>query len=332
MTKNIITIDSGTTNTRVRLFHGRRHMATERSAVGVRDVAREGTKTPLLRGVHDCLQRLLETTGIDLEQVSVIGASGMLTSEVGLVTVPHVTAPASIHDLASHVRVEQIPEIGPLPIHFVPGVKTEPRDDERSSDKRLLNTDIMRGEEVESIGIMAASDCTGELQILLPGSHTKLVSIDSAGRIAASLTTMAGEALELFATKTILAKSVDWPPAGAPNWRAVEKGARYCRESGLLRSSFLVRLAQVIEQQTSLDCSWMLLGLTISEDLAELREWSRWSDDVRIIVGGREPLRSCYSHLLGMVTDREVETIDDELAELSSSLGVLQVLEHATCD
>ena len=60
MFKPIVTIDAGTTNTRAFLWgEGRRLLAAERRAVGVRDTAADGDNRRLKAAVRDCLEALL---------------------------------------------------------------------------------------------------------------------------------------------------------------------------------------------------------------------------------------------------------------------------------
>ena len=50
-------------------------------------------------------------------------AYGMITSDMGLLEIPHVPAPASAADLRDAMRAQRFPEIAPFPIHFIPGVR-----------------------------------------------------------------------------------------------------------------------------------------------------------------------------------------------------------------
>ena len=47
----------------------------------------------------------------------------MITSDMGLLEIPHVPAPASVGDLHDAMRTQTFPEIAPFPIHFIPGVR-----------------------------------------------------------------------------------------------------------------------------------------------------------------------------------------------------------------
>ena len=176
-----IALDGGTTNTRARLVHDGRIIATARREIGVRDTVvsdRSPTGEAGRRGARGDRRSLRGAGALVADgarQVELIVASGMLTSEVGLVMVPHVEAPAGLDDLAGAVVVRTLPEIGPEPIHFVPGLRTPPDD----GPDGWMYADVMRGEECETFG--ALTELRGEgrqagrnlgLAFVWPGSHT----------------------------------------------------------------------------------------------------------------------------------------------------------------
>ena len=148
----VITVDTGTTNTRVILWNSsRKIVATSQAKVGVRNTAIEGNNNRLKEAVKGCLESVLQEANLTYADVRIIIASGMITSNVGLVEIPHCVVPVSIAELATAVKCISLPEVCPLPITFIPGVKN-------SADSINLNNfeamDIMRGEEVEAVAII----------------------------------------------------------------------------------------------------------------------------------------------------------------------------------
>ena len=119
MKSYIITIDTGTTNTRTFLWDENRNMiAGEKAEVGVRNTAIDGNNDRLKKAVHDCLERLLENNNLTYNNISRVMACGMITSNVGLVEVPHVTAPAGLKELAQQAKSILLEDVCPLPISF----------------------------------------------------------------------------------------------------------------------------------------------------------------------------------------------------------------------
>ena len=120
----LITIDSGTTNTRVALWNQKKACVDiYKSEIGVRVTAVEGNNKRLAGAIREGIQTLLNRNNLTIHQIASVYASGMITSNVGLTEVPHIEAPAGLEDFAAAVRAVLIPEVFELPIHFIPGLK-----------------------------------------------------------------------------------------------------------------------------------------------------------------------------------------------------------------
>lgn len=198
---SIVTVDCGTTNTRVRVWRNNIVIAQASEPTGVRDTARTGNHAALAAGIRSALMRAMAQAGDDLPGNNLIVASGMITSEDGLCPLPHVCAPVSLTSLAQATVVRDIPGISPHPVWFIPGVKNALAD---ISADTVGMMDVMRGEEVETFGLLALHAISGPAVIILPGSHTKFVRIDGKQRIVACATTMTGELLDLLTRQSLL--------------------------------------------------------------------------------------------------------------------------------
>ena len=171
MKNYVITIDGGTTNTRCILWDNtNKKMAEERRGVGVRNTAIDGNNQKLKAAVKECLENLLAAEHLGYDQVYRIIASGMITSDVGLVEIPHLTAPAGLEELARAVVPVKLEEICPLPIYFIPGIKNAIADISLDNYEAM---DIMRGEEVESVAVIDRYFSGKPMLLVLPGSHNK---------------------------------------------------------------------------------------------------------------------------------------------------------------
>lgn len=349
-----IALDGGTTNTRARLLSGDVVVATARRAVGVRDAAiadaRTGSSTPdagdreprrdaLRRAVREVVaevrlewQRLADgdpdtAAGRPLAQVV---AAGMLSSEIGLVAVPHVLAPAGLDELARSSVPVHLPEIHDQPILVVPGVRTPAAD----GPDGWLEADVMRGEECETLGALRtllaeARTAPGWASAFLwPGSHTKLVEVDADGRIARSFTTLAGEVLEAVGHHTILAASLPagWPDAPDPD--AVAAGVRAVARHGLGRGAFLVRIAALTQALDPAARASFWMGAVVAADVDSLTAHPILEPGRTAFVGGREPLRSLYAGLLARRHDGPVVALDEMLSQAASALGAIAVAER----
>ena len=242
MKSYIITIDTGTTNTRTFLWDENRNMiAGEKAEVGVRNTAIDGNNDRLKKAVHDCLERLLENNNLTYNNISRVMACGMITSNVGLVEVPHVTAPAGLKELAQQAKSILLEDVCPLPILFIPGVKNGLPD---INMENFAVMDIMRGEEVESIAIMDHFPKDKPYLLVLPGSHTKFVSVDKEGKMTGCLTTITGELLASITNDTIIADAVGRQFVNEADYdrEMMLKGFVTSRDTGIGHACFSARI------------------------------------------------------------------------------------------
>ena len=215
----------------------------------------------------------------------------------------------------------QLDDVWERPILFVPGVKTPAG----PGPLGWTAADVMRGEECETLGAWLALRPAGPCAFLWPGSHTKLVAVDAAGRIVRGHTTLAGELTSAAARHTLLAASLtgDWPATLEAD--AVAAGVDVVEREGLGRAGFLVRVADLTRALDAAQRWAFWIGAAIAEDAARIARHSILGDGVELFVGGRQPQRSLYADLIRpRLTGTTVE-IDDELAENASALGAAAV-------
>ena len=253
----------------------------------------------------------------------------MLSSEVGLLAVPHVLAPAGLPELAAAVVSRTLPRIWPQPIHFVPGLRT-PADE---GPDGWMRADVMRGEECETLGALTELTRRGLVEpglegpvFVWPGSHTKLVEVDGQGRIRRSQTTLAGELIHSVARHTLIAASLPVELPLALDIESAEAGARATQGQGLERAAFLVRVAALLGTMRPEQRASFWIGAVVADDVGHLARHSILARPRPVWVGGREPLRSLYSMWLAGLLEGPVTPLDDELAEAASALGAVAVV------
>jgi len=252
-------IDSGTTTTRLRLWQDGDVRWSASMAAGARDTAIDGEPRAIRVAVRDLLARMRHEAGVTPTAVI---CSGMITSNLGLHEVPHLTAPAGPRELAAGIVRVTIPEIGELA--FIPGVKTVPRSDTLAD---LGSGDVLRGEEAEVTGLRTLLGLTGPATFLHFGSHHKAVDVDGDGRITASRTAVTGELLAAVAGHTILKSSVAPLDGLALDAEAVRAGARATHEHGLGRALFLVRVGEQLGGRPRATMTSFLVGALAMLDL-----------------------------------------------------------------
>ncbi|MEO8360163.1 MAG: 2-dehydro-3-deoxygalactonokinase [Vicinamibacteria bacterium] len=252
-------LDAGSTNTRGWLVRDRHILSRATASIGVRDSAREGS-TARLRSE---IARLIAELSAIHSPVRVM-AAGMITSSLGVKEVPHLVAPAGLEAFSKGLAKIEEADVTTLPMYFVPGVRTG------TAEMSALDTDIMRGEETLALGLLACGQVPPGGAFLNAGSHWKLISINRAGEVAGSRTTLGGEVVHAVQTTTILASALPTGPLSELVEDAVRAGADAVRTHGLLRTLFGIRL---MEQRGEHHPEWRFsfgLGAFVASDLDAL--------------------------------------------------------------
>jgi 2-dehydro-3-deoxygalactonokinase len=317
----ILAVDSGTSSTRVWLVEGREILAQADEYAGARDVARARERDASLPRISMLAGQALAEAGARWTDVEAVVAFGMITSELGLEEVPHLTAPVGFGELAAGLVTRRYEEL-PVPVHLVPGV--------RSGGDDVAASDFMRGEETEVVGLLSLGEPEPPLLYLSTGSHTKFVLVDDEGRIAWSYTTLSGELLWALHRETILAGLIN-PVAEPSDLSALDEGAAAVREDGLSRTLFAARLLNRVGGATPERCSAFVHGAVAAADLISLRGAAarRGGLPDRIAVGGTSPLAVAYRHLLVGETGTEPLVHDVPLGAIGARALITRVREAA---
>ncbi|QIQ21739.1 2-dehydro-3-deoxygalactonokinase [Zophobihabitans entericus] len=326
----IVTIDSGTTNTRVRVWSEQKVIAEATQSVGVRDTAITGNTIKLKQAVKTALDEALLTAKIKPEQPLLILACGMITSNLGLCEIPHLVTPVSMKDLAANMVKKLLPEISSSPVWFIPGVKNSANPISLDDCEMM---DIMRGEETETIGVLSLSDINSPALIVLPGSHSKFVKIDQQKNITACTTTIAGEMLDIITQQTIISGSLDHQFAKSIDQDYLLKGAASCQDVGLARSCFLVRLLDLFGQTTINQRANYLLGAVLYGDLLTIKQSQALNveADTTIILTGKKILQQALQLLIShddFFTGKIIE-LNEQKEQPLSGLGSIALAKIA---
>lgn len=323
---NILTIDTGTTNTRVCVWRDGVPLAQAARQVGVRDTAITGNRTKLEAGVRETIEEALRLASVAADDIDRALASGMITSNMGLCEIPHVTAPVAIKALAGAMREATIENVWPQPIWFVPGVRNDVAHIGLHNCEAM---DMMRGEEVETFALVEGLALREPAVIVLPGSHSKFVSLDERQQITGCVTTLAGELLHVISHETILASSLDGGFATRIDADMLLAGARSASQIGLGRACFSVR---ILDQFTVYDANAranFLLGAVLGADLLTLKNSSaiEVTPGMRFVISGKAILREAIALLVqgDDFFSGEVTVIDDQQQADLAGRGAIAV-------
>lgn len=311
--KRYITIDGGTTNTRVNLVEGDRLIAAKKinrgAKAGIDD--RDGLKIELKTAISS----LLSENNLTESDLTKILASGMITSEFGLCELPHLIAPVGIKELHNGMQEVAFPEISCLPIAFIRGVKVD--------SESLAEFDMMRGEETELIGLMALCGSDSQALFVLPGSHSKIIRTDSSARICDFSTMLTGEMQMALAGGTILKDAVDLTVTEI-NVEYLVKGYRFAESEGLNKSLFKVRILKNAFKKSAAEVYNFYLGAILADEIDSILS----ADAKTVVIGGNRRIKTATAALLGAISDKTVLTVSDDDVERSTAVGAIRIFEY----
>ncbi|AYO29638.1 hypothetical protein D2962_02570 [Biomaibacter acetigenes] len=98
-------------STRVRIILNDKIIAKSFISLGVRNTAINGSKEELFEGLRNTIHEALSSVHLKLEDLQIIVASGMITSDVGIYEIPHIVALAGIDKIVKASRLATIPEL-----------------------------------------------------------------------------------------------------------------------------------------------------------------------------------------------------------------------------
>lgn len=180
--------------------------------------------------------------------------AGMIGSRQGWKEAPYVACPAGAAELGA--ALVDVPFDG-AQVKLVPGMN--------GTDGSGV-AEVMRGEETQIVGALAAMD--GHGLACLPGTHSKWVRVENS-RIVRFTSHMTGEVFSALREHTILGRMMK---DGAPNDAAFLAGvARSAEPGGVLHHLFGVRTQTLFGKFAETDGPSYLSGILIGHELrAEL--------------------------------------------------------------
>lgn len=238
-----LAVDWGTTNRRAYRIEGGEVIATERDDKGILAVPDGGFPRLVaeLRDRHGDVPILM---------------AGMVGSNRGWVDAGYVPAPADLADLA--VRLAR-PAGG---VAVVPGVCRD----------KAGRQDVMRGEEVQLLGAVAAGLAPADALLCQPGTHAKWAVMEG-GAIADFTTAMTGEMFALLKAHALIGSEM----TGAVEANdAFREGVAASGARDLLSALFGVRAAAVLGARAPGEAASYVSGFLIGADCrARLRPGQR---------------------------------------------------------
>lgn len=306
---NYITVDGGTTNTRISILRGHNIISTKKYSVGVGNDKEKKLKSVLKSGICD----LLEKTELAASDIECILVSGAITSEMGIVWLKHISAPCGLDEIAGSLHFMNLDDIAPIKFAFVPGVKM-PGDN-------YEDVDMMRGEETELIGL--CDKLREDTLYVLPGTHSKHISVDKDGRIFNISTEFTGEIISAVSKNTVLNTSIDLSSSKIDE-KYLKEGYEYACNNGINSAFFKVRVLAVMLGRDNNCASSFFIGASLADEIQNIIK----SPQKRVIIGGRYELKRPMSILLKENTSKEIVELSDETGDTAAAYGLVKIYEY----
>lgn len=190
---------------------------------------------------------------LELTTTPTIIASGMATASIGMLELPYIDMPVNFKGdnlLSKAIHQEE------LNIILVSGAKTD--------------SDVMRGEEIQAVGLSQHIPNNTKGVLLLPGTHSKHIQFNN-GVFTSFTTYMTGELFDVIQKHTLLGNSLvksDWKPAYEETFiKGVKKGLN----NKHLASLFSIRANDLLANATKEENFYFLSGLLIGGELSYLQ-------------------------------------------------------------
>lgn len=187
--------------------------------------------------------------------------SGMASSRLGWIELPYAEVPAPLSGSSLNHRSVRLPLKSGVAIEviLVSGLKTE--------------TDVMRGEETEAVGLATLHPewfDDRDILLILPGTHSKHLTI-SGDNIVSFQTFMTGELFAHLAQMPTLKHCVDSARI-TPSSAHFRQGVRQALNEELLPSLFKVRALNLLGHADRQQSHAYLSGLLIGSELRSAME------------------------------------------------------------
>lgn len=130
---------------------------------------------------------------------------------------------------------------------------------------------MMRGEEVQALGLADQLDAYGDGLLLLPGTHSKHLTYRK-GKFTHLTTMMTGELFELLSSKSILENNLTPATWNQEKENAFLNGLELGFDRKLSSSLFSIRSRHLLQNEKKEDNYFFLSGLLIGDELSYLKE------------------------------------------------------------
>ena len=230
--------------------------------------------------------------------------AGMVGSTRGWVEAPYVPCPAGLDELAAHLVWVEAGQVA-----IVPGM----------SILGAGQADVMRGEEIQMVGALAAGLIPSDAFVCHPGTHNKWVTVAD-NRIRTFRTVMTGEMFNQISERGTLAEMIGEKVTLGEAFR--DGVVRGLDGAALTAELFSVRARVLLGDLRRADAASFTSGLLIGADIKVGLGMARGAE---MILLGRPELTRLYA-AGAAVAGHVAREIDGETAFLAGALALARTL------
>ncbi len=258
--KYFISVDWGTSNFRIRVV----------DTASLKIVVEHQTD----QGIKKCYQKFLAQSDLNqfqffseylLSQVQqlpteyhklIIVLSGMASANIGMLELDYAAMPFG--QKGNDLVKKHLTLLSGHQVILISGAKSK--------------TGMMRGEEIQALGLTEYINQYGDGILLLPGTHSKHLKYQQ-GQFTDLKTFMTGELFELLSKKSILENNVQPSSFTSERKNAFLQGVELGFQKKLSSSLFSIRAKHLLQKSNKEDNYYFLSGLLIGDELSYLSNW-----------------------------------------------------------
>jgi len=189
---------------------------------------------------------------ISIEAPVPVVISGMATSSIGMRELPYAGLPFSLN--GSDLRHEIIRASNQFNHHVL------------LLSGLCSSNDVMRGEEVQLLGLQEYHDVANEVLFILPGTHSKHILVKD-NEVISFKTYITGEMFNLLSTYSVLKNSIE--KSASLDKSSFKAGLKLSKEN-ILNGTFSIRAMSLLQKVEDSRNYSLLSGLLIGAELNDL--------------------------------------------------------------
>ncbi len=307
--KYFISCDWGTTNFRLKVVETSSldvlaELSTDGGVKSVYQLYSDGAREGQTQFFAGYLSQQIRKLPSQFQNLLIV-ATGMASSNIGLQELEYATFPFPAS--GDSLIWKRISLDSKSDVLLVSGVKSE--------------TGMMRGEEVQAIGLAEYLAPYSKSTLILPGTHSKHLEYDLGNFISLN-NFMTGELFDVLSNNSILANSVVAGPFTKSGRETFLEGLDQGLAGRLGASLLTVRVRHLLKDCNKEDNYYFLSGLLIGEEIAYLKD-----ENGKVFLAAPRSVSELYKLALEHVlTEDRIVVLEDQALENALLKGQRKIL------